>query len=301
MRLRFVALLAPLCLVAALTCGKGAERRTAAAPATPQTLKQVERAAAEAFRDRVLTVVAKEFPGEKFETSLDPLILRRGDAELHLANLRSRCEAAGGVDSCGGVIRAHFATLLESLSQPVAATPIGWEQARLRLRPQIAPIEWQAQMSLIAEPFTDDLIVAFVLDAAKNYRFVTAEDRERWGVPVPEIGRLALANLEAASQGVPLSGTGGADRLITSEVGDGYDASRLLLPGFRRYVLRELGGAGYAAIPNRDVLVIWSESASPAFQEAVFKSVEESHRTEPYPLTLRLFRLDREGVRGVAK
>ena len=93
----------------------------------------------------------------------------------------------------------------------------------------------------------------------------------------------------------------GATELLAVEIGDGYDATRLLLPGFRRFAAERLGDPYFAAIPNRDVLVLWSKSASPEFQARVRAQVAESFRGGAYPLTERLFEAGAAGVSPLAQ
>ena len=289
-----ILLVAALLPTALVGCGQGRE-------AGPAVAADTETAAAIAFRDRVLAIVGEEFPDAGLETSVDPLLLRRGDAELHLGNLRAKCEAAGGIDSCRGVIREHFALILESLEAPDVVGGLDWETAKPRLRPQLTPVEVLEGLKIPHDPLGDGLMVAFVTDAPKNYRYVSDEDLARWGVSVEEVRRLAVANLEAATVDMPVAGVEGENQLLAVEIGDGYDATRLLLPGFRRFAISKLGEPFLAAVPNRDVLVMWSEKSSADFQASVRRSVQESFFSEAYPVSLRIFRVDTKGFQAVAQ
>jgi hypothetical protein len=280
-----VAVAGALLLFAA--CGKA----PAKAPAEDRA-----KAAAIEFRDGVLAIVGEEFPGEGFETSADPWVLRRDDAELHLENLKAKCDAAGGLAGCRGVVRDHFARIFESLRSVAGPLPSTWAEAAPTIRPQIAPEEYRRELEMAHEPFGSGLIVAFVHDGEKSYRFVAREDLERWGVDLATLRATAFENLERASRDIPVGASEGENRLLAIELGDGYDATRLLLPGFRRFAAGKLGEPFLAAIPNRDVLVLWSKSASPEFQAQVRAKVEESFRGGAYPLTDRLFEASAAGM-----
>jgi hypothetical protein len=292
---RFAALPAAF-LLAAFWTVTGCGPRPAEAPAPAAAT-----AAAADFRERVLALVAEEFPGVEFEKSeADPAILRRDDAELNLTNLRLKCaEMTPGPDlgPCRAVVRQHFAAILESLASPSVPTAASWEDASRRVRPQLAPESYREKLRVAHEPFAAGLIVAYVLDSEKNYSYVTEADRERWGVPPAELRERAIANLESASLDIPVAASDPPDRVLVVELGDGYDATRLLLPGFRRFAGTLLGPSYVAAIPNRDALVLWATDGSPEFQRRVRAQVDEAYRTAPYPLTARLFRVDGEGVR----
>jgi uncharacterized protein YtpQ (UPF0354 family) len=293
-------LLAGIALVG-VACGEGGGgggRGSAASESAPASTPTptAEEAATAAFRDRVLAIVAEEFPGEAFETSVDPWILRRGDAELHLRNLFAKCEAAGGIDACRADVRQHFASILARLAEEPERAPLSWNEARPRIRPQISPEEYRSEIDLPHEPFGAGLIVAYVVDETDSYRFVGADDFGRWGVTLTELARVALENLESASRDLPVQSTEGSDRLLAIELGDGYDATRLLLPGIRRLAEERLGEQYFAAIPSRDTLILWSRAVSPAFEERVRRQIAETFRGSPYPLTERRFVVGPDGV-----
>lgn len=304
------ALLALALGLAADGCG----RPPAAAPASPphDTTAAVdpETQAKLDFRDAVLAIVHEELPDLELETSVDPEILRHAEAELGLQNLRAKCRslappgstagsAAAEVEACRGVIREHFAAIAESLKAPAETTPLGLAEAGPRLRPQLAPAEYLDQAALVHEPFGEGLVVAYVLDSPANYRYVTADDLARWKVDVAEVRRRALANLAAASRDIPVQATAPPDLMLAVEVGDGYDATRLLLPDFRRFAASKLGETFYAAIPNRDALVMWSKTSSAEFQARLRAHIGSQFRGEPYGLTDRVFEVGPDGMRAL--
>ncbi len=78
-----------------------------------------------------------------------------------------------------------------------------------------------------------------------------------WGVSQDALHDAAIGNLETLSKDVaiePNRPVSGAGSFIAIAPNDSYDATRLLLPGFRARLLAALGDAAYAAIPNRDFL-----------------------------------------------
>jgi uncharacterized protein YtpQ (UPF0354 family) len=77
-------------------------------------------------------------------------------------------------------------------------------------------------------------------------------------VTVEEIQDAALGNLEAWSATAAWTDeVSGERRLISSDTGDGWDASRILLPAVRERLSAELGGAGRVLIglPERHLMI----------------------------------------------
>ena len=315
---RASAAFAALVLLGLATGCRGDAAAPAAAPAGPAATPanagaasaavDPETAAKIAFRDGVLAVVREELPGFALESSVDPEILRHDEAELGLQNLRAKCASAAGagaapgdVSACRGVIRQHFEAIRESLAAPAGPAPASFAEAAPIVRPQLAPEEYLASMKAAHLPFGEGLIVGFVLDRKSNYQFVTEEDLARWHLELPKLAERAFANLEAASRDIPVNATQGADRMLAIETGDGYDATRLLLPGFRRFAMRHLGERYYAAIPNRDALVLWAKDCSSEFTTRLVAHLGSQYRGEPYPLTDRIFEVGPDGIQPRAQ
>jgi hypothetical protein len=82
------------------------------------------------------------------------------------------------------------------------------------------------------------------------------------------IGAAAFRNLDAWSATAPWS-LDEADlrKVISSDTGDGWDTSRILLPGVIDYLQRELGGSGsrvLVGLPSRHLLLAGSLRADDA-------------------------------------
>ena len=77
--------------------------------------------------------------------------------------------------------------------------------------------------------------------------------------------------------------------MLAIQTGDGYDAARLLLPAMRKLAVEHLGEPCYAAVPNRDFLIMWSQSNPEEFQTLVRAQVRQDCQSQPYPLTSTVF------------
>lgn len=242
------------------------------------------------FRDRVVAVLAAEFPDRKIVTTPDPEVLKYGSTEFGLQNLRAKF--TGDDDPSDETLRLlvkeHFAAGFAAVDAAEAPPPT-WEAAQRLLRPQLMPAEYLDRMPLAHMPFGEGLVLGFVLDRPDTYAYVLAKDIERWGVTLDQANAVAFDNLDAISKEVSLQASTGADPFVAVGVNDGYDAVRLLSPQFRASVAKRLGSPFYAAIPNRDFLIMWSSSASPSFVAHAREQAIRDSRDQPYPLTPAIF------------
>jgi uncharacterized protein YtpQ (UPF0354 family) len=252
------------------------------------------------FRDRVLAVLAVEFPERSFVATDDPEVIELGSSEFGLQNLRARFAGSeGGEEQLVALVREHFEATLAAME--TAAGELTWAEAQVQLRPQLAPAEYVEQMPLAHVVLGTGVVAALVLDGEESYRYVLAEDLERWGVAIDRAMAVAEENLDVASAGISFSGSAGPDPFLALEPGDGYAAARILVPRLRRFAAERLGSPFYVAIPNRDFLFLWSRSVSSTFEERVRTEVAKDFESEPYPLTARIFEATGEGLREVRR
>lgn len=107
-----------------------------------------------------------------------------------------------------------------------------------------------------------DLVVAYALVAAGFDVLTTSDHVAAWGVTPAALRDAAHRNLAAWSRGAPWSED--ADerrRVISSDTGDGWDTSRILLPEVRAHLERELGGPAsrvLVGLPARHLLLAGS-------------------------------------------
>ena len=206
-----------------------------------------------------MEVLRAEYPGRKFETTDDPWIVTCASTQLGLQNLYARCQQGAPVPADRkSIIKAHFDSVFADEDKLVTQAPLPWDKARSLLRPQLVPAEYLKKVHGPHTPLCDGVVEAYVIDSDASYQIVTNEDLARWKVSPKAIEEAAVSNLEASSSGMKLSSQDGEDPFIIVALGDGYDAARILLPGFRRYAAQRLGEPFLAGIPNRDFLIAWS-------------------------------------------
>jgi hypothetical protein len=113
-----------------------------------------------------------------------------------------------------------------------------------------------------AQPIVDDgpsgLSVVYAIAASGFDVIVNGDHLLSWGIGPEAIQDAAIANLAAWSAGAPWTAeTSGERKLLSSESGQGWDASRILLPEVRAHVRDTLGGTGriLVGLPERHLLV----------------------------------------------
>jgi uncharacterized protein YtpQ (UPF0354 family) len=133
----------------------------------------------------------------------------------------------------------------------------------------------------------DDLDVIYAVQGDHYFTVATKEDLARWGQSVDEIDSLALSNLEKktnANQKLLCEPSGG-QKLCGWASGDGYDASRMLVPGLRRQIVKELGGPAVYAVPLESVFVALTRNYAPVIKGKVL----QEFTTGKNPLSPELF------------
>lgn len=113
-----------------------------------------------------------------------------------------------------------------------------------------------------SQPLVDEgpceLSVVYAIPGAGFDVIVNGDHLLSWGVSIADVQDAALANLAAWSAAAAWSDeVSGERRLISSDTGDGWDASRVLLAEVRERLVAELGSAGRVLIglPERHLMI----------------------------------------------
>ncbi len=113
-----------------------------------------------------------------------------------------------------------------------------------------------------SQPLVDEgpagLSVVYALHAGAFDVIVNGDHLLSWGVQPAQIQEASLRNLAAWSATAPWTDeVSGNRRLISSDTGDGWDASRILLPDVVARLVAELGGTGrvLVGVPERHLLI----------------------------------------------
>ena len=150
-----------------------------------------------------------------------------------------------------------------------------------------------------SQPLLDEgpceLSVVYAIPATGFDVIVNGDHLVSWGVGVADIQDAALGNLAKWSATAAWTDeVSGERRLISSDTGDGWDASRILLTEVRDKLTAELGGAGRVLIglPERHLMIAGAlRPGDDEFAALFAEFVIESSGGADEPVDRRVFEL----------
>ena len=137
-----------------------------------------------------------------------------------------------------------------------------------------------------------DLDVVYGVQREHSFALVSKDDLQRWGKSTGEIDALAKSNLEHETNTKQklFCEKSGTQRLCGWASGDGYDATRMLVPGLRRQIVQKLGGPAVYAVPLESVFVALTRN----YAHVIKGKVLQQFTTGKNPLSPDLFE-ERDG------
>ncbi len=165
------------------------------------------------------------------------------------------------------------------------------------LQPRFAVRGWDFEPAATEMP--GNLDVVYLVDTGDSQTVVRPEDVERWGTSVEEIHEVALANLKRQTdEDAPLlCEPSGNWELCGWSTSDGYDATRMIVPGLRRQIVQEYDGApAVYAVPMDNVFVALPREAIERgnAEELLRTKVARDFQTADNPVSPELF-VERDG------
>ena len=161
--------------------------------------------------------------------------------------------------------------------------------------------EEAAARDLVTQPLVADLAVGYVIDGDRTIAYIPNAALDRWKVDVDELHDVALANLSNRSEQMAAHAAQdetGEVSLILFQAGDGYDASRLLLPSLHGRLRDHLGSPFAAAVPNRDILLCFRDD-EPTVRN-LRGQIATDFRTMPHQITDALLLVTADGIAPLA-
>ncbi len=149
-----------------------------------------------------------------------------------------------------------------------------------------------------------NLELVYVVDAEDGFTVVRPEDVERWGTTVEEVHDVAVNNLlrQTNEEEPLLCEPSGDQELCGWATSDGYDATRMVVPGLRRQIVREYGGPAVYAVPMDNVFVALPLELLDRGDNAerLRARVEQDFQTSETPVSPELF-VERNGELALLK
>lgn len=203
---------------------------------------------------------------------------------------------------------------LRDAAPPAQTAEHEWETARTRIHPILRPPGTSgthvgtATAEILAgqgnkshtQPLVDDgpagTVVAFALPSSGFDVVVNGDHVLTWGVEATEVRAAAMANLESWSVAAPWTvEEDGGRHLLSSDTGEGWDASRILLPETVQRIAADLGADGarvLVGIPERHLLVAGSlRPGDDEFAALLGQFIREAAAAADEPIDDRLFEL----------
>jgi hypothetical protein len=252
----------------------------------------------ERFRTRVIETARELFPEIAFAAHPEAVdVILAGDHQLGLQNIRAKYSLSMSPgEDLSEIVRAHLSLLLRD-TIPVI-DDFSYSEISAKLFPQIMPADFAGnpELPLLSYPLGSATCIGIVADFPKTYMYLRDTDVELWGVASQAVYSMALKNLAAASKSVPINQAGaGKDVFLAIDSCDGYDAARILVPGFQAFLATHLGETFRFGIPNRDFLICWRVDCDPAFHRNLAEKIAADHGERPYPLSSSVFVRNSEG------
>lgn len=194
-------------------------------------------------------------------------------------------------DRLDDIVQAHLKALRQVPPSPPPPTE---QEAAESLLPMLNQARWlkQVQRKEVVppahRPFVAGLVVTYVFDFP-NHRAYVNEDMLGKMMDHPEttfdmIHEYALENLRRRTTSQSYQTHGLHDKtMITCETGDGYAATRILLPELMARWAERIPGQMLIGIPNRDFLIAFS-NRNPKHVAAITHQVRRDARRRDHPL-----------------
>ncbi len=189
------------------------------------------------------------------------------------------------------IVQAHLAALRQV---PSPSPPPTEKEAAESLLPMLNQARWLKQtqqkdaLPLAHRPFVARLVITYVFDMP-DYRAYVDKNMLSKMITGPEITfdtihQYALENLRRRTTSKSYDTHGLHDKtMITCETGDGYAATRILLPELMALWAERIPGQMLIGLPNRDFLIAFSD-LDPAHVNAIAKQVRRDAKQRDHPL-----------------
>ena len=183
----------------------------------------------------------------------------------------------------------------------VSTEHMALEQAKARLRLALVGRHFVESNGLAGRPFVGDVWESFAIDADEHMSYVLEAQSRRWNLGADELHQQGSRALWEASRAIALEAKRPGDPALTGKylviaTRDGYDAARLAVKEMRDAIAKVLGYPFFAAIPNRDFLIAWSEDY--AFSDEFADKVREDFERQGYPISPLVYRVDRDDIQA---
>jgi len=181
-------------------------------------------------------------------------------------------------------------------------TSVSWDEAKARIMPRIVGAHFVEELGeeraslLQLSQLCADTFIALQLEYQGRSRFLRVAEFAGWGVDAATALQAALHNLARRSQSACFARAETGDgTLVIGQSRDGWDSSRLLLPGLYDVLSGDLRGPFAVAIPHRDELLACSAIDIDAVSALRDRARDDALRA-PHRISDAVFLLGEDGL-----
>jgi hypothetical protein len=249
----------------------------------------------EQFIDQVFKTVPEKFPLVKMARSDAPFsMLVNG----HLVSLESIYRL---VLLRPAEMRHNIERWIVELLRAAEGTPDrtgSFQDLKTRILPMILPDRGgEVEHGTVAQPLVPGLHIAYAIDSDRTIAYIPQPQFKSWKVSLDDVHEAAMENLIGRSESMSAHAAQDEDgriNLILFQTGDGYDASRLLLPTLHDRLREHLGSPFVAGIPNRDILLCFRGDDETVTR--LKSQIAADYRQMPHQVTDKLLLVTADGI-----
>jgi len=160
----------------------------------------------------------------------------------------------------------------------------------LHAEPFAAGVEATAGSPAWTSPLVDDLRFVCLIELDAGTRVVTEDQFDRWSATEDRLISGARSMLFHKAQHTAPEAVDSFESVERLRIGDGYDAARILV--LADLMFSELDRSSRVAVPTSNDLYLVREGSDDGVAE-LERAVEQRVARSDYPLTTKLFRLER--------
>jgi uncharacterized protein YtpQ (UPF0354 family) len=252
----------------------------------------------EKFVQQVIEVVRDRFPAAKVSRAeQQPFSLR---VNGQLASLENVYRSAVLAPEHANALIEQWMLEMVRASEGTPEQNASYDQLAERIMPVVVREDaMDVQTALmVTQPLVAGLVVAYVVDSERSFWYVPRSAFESWKISIDDLHQRALDNLVGRSEAVSAHAvqdeSSGRINLILFQTGDGFDASRILLPTLNERLREHLGSPFLAGVPNREILLCFRDE--PETLARVRDQVKSDFRQMPHPITDKLLLVTPDGL-----
>ena len=254
------------------------------------------------FIGQVEQLITARFPLVKLQRNEEEFSLRINGHWTSLENLFRMSTGEFEEETYGQRLQKNVERWVVELLRAAEGTPdqtAPFDELRERIFPVVLSQGRRdvSGMAMVTQQLLPGLIVGYALDSTRTMTYISPKQFEEWKISVEELHEAALENLITKSETLQAHASpdeSGQVNLILIQTMDGYDASRILLPGLHDHLREYLHSPFLAAIPNRDILICFRND--PELVERLKPQIYEDHKTMPHQVSDRVFLVTSDGI-----